>query len=89
MTGNFRSNPRRFWSFLNVSDGKVYLPTFPDGTSEASGDVDRLGLLNRTFANNLSDPSLASLPAVPRTCRIRQISECRHPPSNKFQATYR
>ena len=35
-----------------------------DGTSEVSDDVERANLLNRTFADKFSDPSVTSLPAA-------------------------
>ena len=66
ITGDFKSNPKRFWSFLKcVRGGKGQLPTLTDNTGDISGDVERADLLNRTFADKFSDPTVAFLPQAP------------------------
>ena len=59
MIGAFKSNPKRFWSFLKcVKGAKRQLPVLCDGDREVSGDVERANLLNRTFAEKFTCPEV-------------------------------
>ena len=63
ITGDFRSNPKCFWSFLKcVRSYKGRLPSLLDRAGEVSDDVERAELFNRTFADKFSDPSVEHLP---------------------------
>ena len=66
MIGDFKCNPKRFWSFLKCVKGKTsQIPVLMDGQREVTDDVARAGLLNRTFAGKFSDPEVASYPESP------------------------
>ena len=66
MIGAFKSNPKRFWSFLKCVKGtKRQLPVLCDGDREVSGDVERANLLNRTFAAKFTCPDVENVPDAP------------------------
>ena len=66
LIGDFKSNPKRFWSFLKVVKGsKGQLPVLLDGEREVSDDTDKANLLNRTFANKFTDPEVNTYPDTP------------------------
>ena len=67
LVDNFRSNPKRYWSFLKCFTKKGSLhPVLRDGDSLVSEDIDRATLLNRVFATRFSDPNVSFYPPV--TC---------------------
>ena len=63
MIGDFKNNPKRFWSFLKCVRGKTgQIPVLMDGQREVTGDVERANLLNRTFASKFSNPEVTKFP---------------------------
>ena len=66
MIADFKSNPKRFWSFLKcVKGAKSQLSVLLDGDRTVSGDVDRANLLNVTFASKFTDPVVQDYPTTP------------------------
>ena len=66
MIGDFKWNPKRFWSFLKCVKGKTsQIPVLLDGQREVTDDVARAGLLNKAFASKFSDPEVARYPESP------------------------
>ena len=63
MIGDFKCNPKRFWSFLKCVKGKTsQIPVLMDGRREVVSDEARAELLNRTFASKFSDPDVTHYP---------------------------
>ena len=66
MIGDFKSNPKRFWTYLKcVRGSKASLSVLLDGTSEVHDDVQRANLLNRAFASKFTDPNVHDYPTAP------------------------
>ena len=66
MIGVFKSNPKRFWSFLKCVKGKTsQIPVLMDGEREVTSHLGMADLLNRTFAFKFSNPEVVSYPYSP------------------------
>ena len=63
--GEFRSNPKRFWTFAKCFKQNKGLPVLISNGSRVSGDIEKANLLNKTFASKFSDPGAAVYPDVP------------------------
>ena len=66
--GDFKNNPKRFWSFLRcVGGSKSQLSPLLDNNRVVSDDVERAELLNRTFTSKFSNPEVDFYPKAPST----------------------
>ena len=67
LVDSFRSNPKRYWTFLKCFSKKGSIhPVLRDGDMLVSDDVARASLLNRTFASKFSDPKVTVYPPTTR-----------------------
>ena len=65
LTDDFRTNPKRMWSFLKCFNRKGgTAPILTDGVRKVSDSKERAELLNRTFAAKFTDPSASFYPDV-------------------------
>ena len=72
LVGEFRTNPKRFWTFVKwFKHAKGLLPTLLSGGGPVHDDVGKAHLLNRTFASKFSDPVVAAFPNVPLSVETR------------------
>ena len=63
---NFKSNPKRYWSFLKCFNRKGSVsPVLHDGAQLVTDDSSRASLLNETFASKFCDPSVTVYPRAP------------------------
>ena len=65
LVDTFRSNPKRYWTFLKCFTKKGSLhPVLKDGDALVSDDVRRASLLNNAFASKFSDPDVLAYPPI-------------------------
>ena len=66
LVSDFKSNPKRFWSFIKSlkSSSRTSPSLVYDGQTYTS-DIDRADCLNRCFSKKFSDLNVASLPSAP------------------------
>ena len=66
LVDNFRSNPKRYWTFVKCFNkkGSVH-PVLNDGEKLVRDDIDKASLLNRVFASKFSDPNVSVYPSAP------------------------
>ena len=65
LVDNFKSNPKRYWTFLKCFSKKGSLhPVLRDGEVLVSDDLGRASVLNRVFASKFSDPAITVYPPV-------------------------
>ena len=66
LTDDFKSNPKRFWSFLKgVNSGNRSLSALKIDGREITDDRDKGNVLNRVFASKFSDITPTVLPDAP------------------------
>ena len=67
LVDSFKSNPKRYWTFLKCFRKRGSLhPVLRDGETLISDDIGRASLLNRAFASKFTDPNVSAYPAVTR-----------------------
>ena len=71
LVGEFRTNPKRFWTFVKCFKHTKGLPTLVSNGARFLDDVGKANLLNRTFASKFSDPDVAVFPDVPYSIESR------------------
>ena len=65
LVNHFRSNPKRYWTFLKCFSKKGTLhPVLRDGQVLVSDDVGRASLLNKVFAEKFSDHCVTAYPSA-------------------------
>ena len=64
LVGDFKSNPKRYWTFLKCIKGsKSQLSVLKDGDREISDDIRRTNLLNQTFGKKkINEPKVTKYP---------------------------
>ena len=66
LTDDFKSNPKRFWSFLkSAKDGNRGLPALMVDGVEISDDRDKANVLNKAFASKFTDGAVTVFPDCP------------------------
>ena len=66
LTDDFKSNPKRFWSFLkSIQSGNSSLSVLRSNGTDIVDDKSKANVLNQTFASKFSDVSPATLPDAP------------------------
>ena len=66
LTDDFKTNPKRFWSFLkNVKGGKKGLSVLVDGDVQVTDDKEKAAVLNRAFAAKFTEPRVSVFPRAP------------------------
>ena len=66
LTDDFKSNPKRFWSFLkSIKSGNSSLSVLRANGTDIVDDKSKANVLNQTFASKFSDVSPATLPDAP------------------------
>lgn len=67
LAGDFRDNPKRFWTYVKcVRGGKKGPTVLLDGNKSVTGDTERANLLNRVFAAKFTAPHTGPLPVSPQ-----------------------
>ena len=64
LVGEFRTNSKRFWSFVRCFKQSKGLPVLVSNGARVSDDTGKANLLNRTFAAKFSDPDVTVFPEV-------------------------
>ena len=63
LIGNFKTNPKRFWTFLkSIKGAKGQIPTLLDGIRQVSSDKEKADLLNKKFASKFTAPEVTHYP---------------------------
>ena len=66
LTNDFKTNPKRLWSFLkSVKGGKAGIHVlFDENGAETMDDVQKANILNSEFASKFTDSRIATLPDI-------------------------